>query len=531
MKLLILVLIFSLGCLAYPNINPYVEPQKEERFSDFDMHPHIHRQHATKTGGFAFKEEELTSEYWMNNAKALVEEKVKRTLNTNKARNVIMFLGDGMSHYSLAAARLLIGGEDAKLSFESFPYTASSMTYCVDVQVADSACTATAYLSGVKTNDGEIGVNANATYESCLDGQDESNHVDSIAAWFQRAGRSSGIVTTTRITHATPAGAFAHVTHRSWEDDAEIAKSGCDPQVVDDIAEQLLFGKTGKNLKVMLGGGSKHFINQTMTEHGISGKRMDGRNLTSEWLSEDPGRTYVNTKAQLMAVDHNEVKQLLGIFNSDHLNYWIDVERDKTQDLVPSLTEMTMKAIDILDRDKDGYFLLVEGGRIDHAHHGTEAKQATGEVTEFSRAIQNTLDRVNLNDTLIVVTADHGHVMTISGYAERGHNIFGIAGEGTDGLPYMTISYANGRSFPKHVKDGKRIDPTILSQYIDNINTHEFPVTVARKDETHGGEDVGIWSIGPWSHLFQGTLEQNVIPHIMAYASCVGDGLKACDNQ
>lgn len=119
------------------------------------MHPHVHRQHTSKTGGFAFKEEELTSEYWMNNAKALVEEKVKRVLNTNKARNVIMFLGDGMSHYSLgklailidldlifsiyfitAAARLLIGGEDAKLSFESFPYTASSVTYCVDVQVA-----------------------------------------------------------------------------------------------------------------------------------------------------------------------------------------------------------------------------------------------------------------------------------------------------------------------------------------------------------------------------------------------------------
>ncbi|CAG9802972.1 unnamed protein product [Chironomus riparius] len=530
MKLLILVLIFSLGCLAYPNMNPFVEPQKEERFSDFDMHPHIHRQHATKTGGFAFKEEELTSEYWMNNAKALVEEKVKRTLNTNKARNVIMFLGDGMSHYSLAAARLLIGGEDAKLSFESFPYTASSMTYCVDVQVADSACTATAYLSGVKTNDGEIGVNANATYESCLDGQDESNHVDSIAAWFQRAGRSSGIVTTTRITHATPAGAYAHTTNRDWEDDAEVAESGCDPQIVDDIAEQLVYGKTGKNFKVILGGGSRHFIGKSLTEHGTNGNRIDEKNLIYAWERMDPNRTFVRNRAELMGLNPTEIKQLFGLFSDSHLSYWIDVERDNKQDTMPSLTDMTKKAIEILELEKEGYFLLVEGGRIDHGHHRTQAKHAVTEAVEFSKAIEAALALVNLNETLIVVTADHGHVMTMSGYADRGHDIFGIAGDGTDNKPYMTLSYANGESFPQHSLAGERVDPESLNEYINNINEMKFPATVAREDETHGGEDVGVWAIGPWSHLFQGTLEQNVIPHIMAYASGVGDGLRACDN-
>ncbi|XP_070506410.1 alkaline phosphatase-like isoform X1 [Chironomus tepperi] len=530
MKLLILILFISTGCLAYPKVNPYVESQNEDRFSDFDMHPHVHRQHTSKIEGFAFKEEELTSEYWMNNAKALVEEKVKRTLNTNKARNVIMFLGDGMSHYSLAAARLLLGGEDAKLSFETFPYTASSMTYCVDVQVADSACTATAYLSGVKTNDGEIGVNANATYENCYDGLNKANHVDSIAAWFQKANRSSGIVTTTRITHATPAGAYAHTTSRDWEDDAKVQESGCSATDNDDIAEQLVFGETGKNLKVILGGGSRHFIGKSLTEHNTAGRRLDEKNLIYEWEKMDSNRTFVRNRAQLMGLNPKDVKQLFGLFNGDHLSYWIDVQRDGTQDTMPSLTDMTTKAIDILELEKDGYFLLVEGGRIDHGHHRTQAKHAVTEAVEFSRAIEAALKKVNLEETLIVVTADHGHVMTMSGYADRGGDIFGIAGKATDDKPYMTLSYANGESFPQHSVAGERVDPSKLNGYIRNLNDLKFPATVPREDETHGGEDVGIWSIGPWSHLFQGTLEQNVIAHIMAYASCVGDGIKACDN-
>lgn len=97
----------------------------------------------------------------------------------------------------------------------------------------------------------------------------------------------------------------------------------------------------------------------------------------------------------------------------------------------------------------------------------------------------------------------------------------------------MTLSYANGESYPTHVNaqdESKRVDPTTLQSWMMNMNAFQFPVTIPRLDETHGGEDVGIWAVGPWAHLFKGTLEQNVIPHIMAYASCVGDRLKACDS-
>lgn len=111
----------------------------------------------------------------------------------------------------------------------------------------------------------------------------------------------------------------------------------------------------------------------------------------------------------------------------------------------------------------------------------------------------------------------------------RGNDIFGFAGTGADGIPYMTLSYANGPGYYTHWKQtdgGGRVDATTLDRSPANV---VFPATLPRSEETHGGDDVGIWAIGPWAHLFQGTLEQNVIPHILAYASCIGNGLKACN--
>jgi alkaline phosphatase len=120
-----------------------------------------------------------------------------------------------------------------------------------------------------------------------------------------------------------------------------------------------------------------------------------------------------------MGVNVNEIDQLFGMFGWSHINYWIDTVRDNLTSSIPSLTDLTTRAIDMLAKDKDGYFLLVEGGRIDHGHHGNEARRAISETVEFSKAIQAAVDTVNLDETLIVVSADHGHVMTISGYAVR----------------------------------------------------------------------------------------------------------------
>jgi len=275
-----------------------------------------------------------------------------------------MFLGDGMSHPSIAATRVYLGGEELKLSFEEFPHTANSKTYCVDKQVADSACTATAYLGGVKTNDAMIGLNAHATLSNCFDGSDTAKHVDSIAVWAMNKGKEAGFVTTTRITHASPSGVFAHIADRDWENDAEVTASNCIATDIDDIAEQIVHGETAKRLKVIMGGGSRNMIDRSLTSHGIAGYRNDGKNLIEEWKSMNASRTYVSSKQELLDVNPDEVVQLLGIFNSNHIDYNLEVQARNLVDQ-PSLTDLTEKAIDILEQSAEGYFLFVEGGRIE----------------------------------------------------------------------------------------------------------------------------------------------------------------------
>lgn len=310
-----------------------------------------------------------------------------------------------------------MGGEEKKLSFEEFPFTASSKTYCVDLQVSDSACTATAYLSGIKANGETIGLNAKARRKNCLDTMDLEKRTESIASWAMKAKKEVGVVTTARVTHATPAGIYGHISYRHWENDYSISSDNCDSDFVDDIAEQLVYGPIGKELRLVLGCGSRHFLNSSMTEHNARGYRTDGKNLIEEWKQMRSARTYVNNREDLMSLDPTKGEQVLGLFDDSHCTYNLNVKRDSLEEVKPSLKDMTEKAIDILNQSPDGYFLFVEGGRIDHGHHETRSKYAIDETVEFSKAIEAAVRKVNIEETLIIVTADHGHVMSYAGYA------------------------------------------------------------------------------------------------------------------
>lgn len=224
-------------------------------------------------------------------------------------------------------------------------------------------------------------------------------------------------MTTTRITHASPAGIFANTVDRDWENDAEVILSGCSRDTNDDIAEQLVHNDISKKLKVMMGAGSRNFVSTTMESHGKPGLREDGKDLIKEWTDMNETRVYVSNRQELMGLDSKSVKQVLGLFNSDHLDYHLDIQRDGLQNIQPSLTDMTLKAIEILSQNENGYFLFVEGGRIDHGHHKNEARRAIDETVEFSKALEAALEKVDLEETLVVITADHGHVMTVAGYA------------------------------------------------------------------------------------------------------------------
>lgn len=378
------------------------------------MHPDFEPRIVSRAES-SIPEGEETSNFWLDNAKTFVEEQLNRTMNRNYAKNVIFFIGDGMSIPTLAATRNYLGGEEVKLSFEKFPYVGLARTYAVDRIVPDSAATATSYLCGVKANYNTIGINAGVLLNDC--NENVANRVTSIAKWSIDAGKSAGVVTTTRVTHASPAGTYASVANRNWENNVEMEEvCGADSSKLNDIAEQLVHGETGKHFKVILGGGKREFIDSKLFEKG---RRSDGKNLIEEWLTLSPNRKFVEEKEELLNVNVDEIDRLLGLFTNGHMKFHLEDKKQKQ----PTLAEMTQKAIEMLRKDENGYFLFVEGGKIDIAHHDTSAIYALDETAEFSKAIELARQMTSEEDTLIVVSSDHSHTMSFAGYDVSFHEI------------------------------------------------------------------------------------------------------------
>ncbi|XP_061543388.1 alkaline phosphatase, tissue-nonspecific isozyme isoform X2 [Phycodurus eques] len=479
----------------------------------------------------SFPEQEKDPNFWRSWAQRTLNNALMlQQLNQNRAKNLIMFLGDGMGVPTVTAARILKGqlsghpGEETLLEMDKFPFVALSKTYNTDAQVADSAGTATAFLCGVKANAGTVGVSANAIRSQCNTMQ--GNEVTSILKWAKDAGKSVGIVTTTRIVHATPSAAYAHSVERDWYSDnempAEALRAGC-----KDIARQLF--ENIPNIDVMMGGGRKYMFPKNTSDveypdvEKHNGTRNDGRNLVQEWIdkTKDKKGHYVWNKSQLLSLNPTNVDYLLGLFEPSDLAY--DLERNAETD--PSLTEMVDVAIKILRKNPNGFFLLVEGGRIDHGHHSGLAKLALYDAVEMDRAIGRAGLLTSISDTMTVVTADHSHVFSFGGYTFRGNSIFGLAPElsDVDQKPFTAIVYGNGPGYK--LVNGER----------ENISTVDFEdmhyhaqAAVPLSSETHGGEDVPVFAKGPLAHLMHGVHEQNYIPHVMAYAACIGSNKAHC---
>lgn len=263
--IIFLVFLVSLHCCQGFSLKELVQKFKSEEVS---KKPHVHENVDRK-----IKFEELESSFWINNAQSKLRQQLRKSVNTNIAKNVIFFLGDGMSMATITAARIYSAqklkesGEENFLSFEAFPHIGLSKPWCVDKQTGDSACTATAYLTGVKGNYATVGVNAKVSLNDCESMLDERNHADSIIRWAQDAGKSTGVVTTTRITHASPAGSYSHIANRDWECDADIKKFPEAKKCIGhDIATQLIRNNPGKELNVIYGGGRKKFISSNIVD-------------------------------------------------------------------------------------------------------------------------------------------------------------------------------------------------------------------------------------------------------------------------
>ncbi|MFQ6371674.1 alkaline phosphatase [Shewanella sp. YIC-542] len=485
---------------------------------------------------------------WFQDGQATVAKAGENSVSdpAGKAKNVILFVGDGMGISTLTAARIYQGqqqgrsGEENRLSFETFPYSGLVKTYSANQQTPDSAPTMTAMVTGVKTKDGIVSVSDQSVRGQC--NSSAGHEVRTALELAEIAGMSTGIISTARLTHATPAATYAHSVERNWEADSNMSQDALDAGC-KDIASQLLDFPFGDGPEVAMGGGRTYFMPNTATEpeYGNNGRRKDGRDLTAEWTSKYSDGAYVWNREQFMSVDTSNVKHLLGLFENSHMQYEADRADDGAGE--PSLAEMTSRALDMLKRNDKGYFLMVEGGRIDHAHHAGNAARALEDTVALSDAVRVAMEKAD-KDTLILVTADHSHVFTIAGYPVRGNPILGLvrgvneSGEpattystDSNGMPYTTLGYANGQGFGVGGENVSQGDyrPDLNLYDVASVNFYQ-EATVPLGSETHAGEDVAVYAKGPGAQLVTGSVEQNMLFHVMNYAANLVGRAEATQN-
>ncbi|MEW5975456.1 MAG: alkaline phosphatase [Acidobacteriota bacterium] len=464
-----------------------------------------------------------------------------------KARNVIFFVGDGMGVSTVSATRVFSVGVAGELVMDRFPYTALSRTYSQDSITPDSAPTMSAMMTGVNTNQSVIG------FGPLTEPNDFNQDGDGPAPWTllelaKARGMKVGVVSTARITHATPAATYAHINQRNEENAIALQTLPTDPTYNRRL---------GNGVDILLGGGRQFFVPRGVAdEEGGNGSRSDNRDLRAEFMAA--GYSYVWNQAGFNALTEARLP-VLGLFERSHMEY----EYDRPTDLggEPSILEMTVKSIQLLEKatqgGRDGYFLMVESGRIDHAHHEGNAYRALTDTEIFDQAIGAAAQLVDLRETLIIVSADHSHVFNIAGYpvrplqelpypvkgfsptyanaAAHGHGILdvvfdldqrtGIVSETTDenGTPYTILGYGNGPGYRGTVsRVDPRIDPFPGRGGAAGIacwnEAYLQEATVPLSSETHSGEDVAIYAIGPGADLVRGTVKNSHIFQVMKEA-------------
>lgn len=371
-----------------------------------------------------------------------------------KAKNVIFFVVDGMTHPLITATRIMSKGiSEGKyhglLEVDTMDYTGVVTTSGMDSIATDSANSASAYNTGHKTVINALGVYPDNTADTLDDPK-----VETIFEMLKRAtNKSLGIVTNTELQDATPAAAFAHTRRRADK---------------PEITEMLFHLKPD----VILGGGSAYFLPQSV----LGSKRSDDKDFIQ--MFEDAGYHIVENRDQLLQA--KSADKVLGLFHMGNMNTYIDRAMNNTKVLgdftnQPTLWEMTETAIDILSKNDEGFYLYIESGNVDKQLHPLDWERAVYDMIEFDKALgvaKRFAERHG--DTLIVVTADHGHSMSITGtYWE------GDGKKGRDAVRvyqdagFPTYVDSNGDGFPDH-PDTERKLAVHFANSPDYYNDHRF---------------------------------------------------------
>jgi alkaline phosphatase len=407
-------------------------------------------------------------------------------------RAIVMLIGDGLGFSQISLARYALKGRSGRLAFESMPVTGLVSTWSASNVVTDSGAAATAFASGVKTDNRFLGL-------------DPRKHpVRSIGELAKESGWRVGYVTTTRITHATPACFYAHHDDRYDE---------------ETVAEQLV----AADVDLVLGGGQGYFL---PTAEG--GSRTDGRNLLEEAKARG-----IQVLSRSDRPDWSGTGRLIGLFASSHLTYELDDRAYDERRRDPTLAALTRTALEGLSAGGTPFFLMIEGGRIDHAGHDFDAAGVVAETGRFDEAAQVVLAWAQRHpETLVLLTADHA----TGGLAINDHATFEVLSQRTASVAWLTSQIRNGgggvdllvartgsadwtadeveavRRAPDSYEANRRLGRMLA---IRDGFTWSGRVT---DDDTHGhtGEDVPIYASGPGAERFGGALDNTDIARRIA---------------
>jgi len=457
-----------------------------------------------------------------------------------RVKNVILFIGDGMTIANRTTARVLSKGiqegkYQGRLAFDDMPNTAMIGTSGSDSLITDSANSMSAYTTGHKT-----AVNAMGVYVSRASDNLAHPKVETIAELIKRNTKMAvGIVSDAELEDATPGAVVSHTRRRA------------DKQY---IADQLL----SSGAEVILGGGSAYFYPQSAK----GSKRKDEKNLVEGFKSE--GYQLAFTQQELATAAQNKnTKKLFGVFHPDNMDGSLDrlylkkntVEQYPNQ---PDLTEMTQSAIDVLSRNPNGFFLMVEAALIDKFNHPLDWERAAFDTIMLSNAVQIAKDFAKTHpDTLIIVTPDHTHSGSISGvvhddkpgplrekvgtYAEAGYPNYPKAD--MQGYPnkldvskriaffygaypdhYETMHPKLGGTFVPAIKDesGKYVaNPKYVQLQEDAIHVGgNLPVN--QESGVHTADDAVLNAMGPGSEKFKGFMDNTEVFKIMVQSLGLG---------
>ena len=409
-------------------------------------------------------------------------------------KHIIFLVGDGMGINTLTAARNYAVGESGDLTIDTLPEAAYVKTYSNDMQVTDTAAAMSAYMTGVKTNNGQLAVSG------CGAGAGAPPRAPAtLLELARKRGWAAGVVNAASVTDPLTAAGYAHACQATRNEDIAAA-------LVPDGAgynEQLVGG-----LDVVLGGGAQYFQ-----------KRADGRDLLAELRGK--GYKQVADAAALQALAPAAGQRVAGIFGAR----------------APSLPAMTSAANDVLAGSGKGFFLVVGNGQIGQAQRASTARRALDETVALDKALQTAIAKMQaidpgLKHTLIVMTASSDSTLILNGYSIRTGKttatepgVLGLVRKYSNGsyykdlddVPYTIIGYGNGVNRVQ----GSRAGGSLLSDAIvtEPGYRQEATVRMAPGGATNGGTDVYLGAIGARAADFRGTLENTQVHTLIKNAA------------